>query len=240
MGTAGGVRACASFFGDEPFLVISGDALTDIDLGRWRRVIASRAGSPRWRSRRSRTRASTGSCCTTATGGSPAFRRSPPPRRRCRTSATAGSTCSTREIFDYFPPRPFVDWAQDVFPVLLENDVPFHIHETREYWNDVGSLSELKQGTFDALDGRAAPGGRWARDQPRRDRRRGSSGAGAPARRGRRDRRGGVDRTRRQDRQGRAPDGPGRARRRRHRRRARAAAREHRVPRDRASPPSRS
>ena len=31
LGTAGGVRACADFFGDEPFLVISGDALTDID-----------------------------------------------------------------------------------------------------------------------------------------------------------------------------------------------------------------
>ena len=33
LGTAGGVRDCADFFGDEPFLVISGDALTDIDLG---------------------------------------------------------------------------------------------------------------------------------------------------------------------------------------------------------------
>ncbi len=33
LGTAGGVRACADFFGEEPFLVISGDALTDIDLG---------------------------------------------------------------------------------------------------------------------------------------------------------------------------------------------------------------
>ena len=33
LGTAGGVRGCAEFFGDEPFLVISGDALTDIDLG---------------------------------------------------------------------------------------------------------------------------------------------------------------------------------------------------------------
>src|SRR5258707_14400291 len=30
LGTAGGVRACADFFGSEPFLVISGDALTDI------------------------------------------------------------------------------------------------------------------------------------------------------------------------------------------------------------------
>src|SRR6202161_3090527 len=33
LGTAGGVRACAEFFGEESFLVISGDALTDIDLG---------------------------------------------------------------------------------------------------------------------------------------------------------------------------------------------------------------
>jgi mannose-1-phosphate guanylyltransferase/mannose-1-phosphate guanylyltransferase/phosphomannomutase len=57
------------------------------------------------------------------------------------------------KIFDYFPDRPFADWAQDVFPALLENDVPFHIHEIREYWNDVGSLSELRQGTFDALRG---------------------------------------------------------------------------------------
>jgi mannose-1-phosphate guanylyltransferase/mannose-1-phosphate guanylyltransferase/phosphomannomutase len=57
------------------------------------------------------------------------------------------------QIFDYFPSRPFVDWAQDVFPALLENDVPFHIHEVREYWNDVGSLTELRRGTFDALRG---------------------------------------------------------------------------------------
>src|SRR6202035_4453082 len=30
LGTAGGVRNCAEFFGGETFLVISGDALTDI------------------------------------------------------------------------------------------------------------------------------------------------------------------------------------------------------------------
>jgi NDP-sugar pyrophosphorylase family protein len=46
-----------------------------------------------------------------------------------------------------------VDWAQDVFPALLAEDVPFYIHEIREYWNDVGSLAELRQGTFDALRG---------------------------------------------------------------------------------------
>ena len=31
--------------------------------------------------------------------------------------------------------------------------MPFHIHEVGDYWNDVGSLAELRQGTFDALRG---------------------------------------------------------------------------------------
>jgi mannose-1-phosphate guanylyltransferase/mannose-1-phosphate guanylyltransferase/phosphomannomutase len=58
------------------------------------------------------------------------------------------------EIFDYFPKdQDEVDWAHDVFPALLEHDVPFFVHEIDEYWNDVGSLTELKFGTFDALTG---------------------------------------------------------------------------------------
>src|SRR5206468_2871870 len=65
-----------------------------------------------------------------------------------------GIYCFSPEIFDYFPASDFVDWANDVFPVLLANDVPFYIHEIDEYWNDVGSLDELRSGTFDALEGR--------------------------------------------------------------------------------------
>src|SRR5947208_68109 len=53
----------------------------------------------------------------------------------------------------YFPPEPFVDWAQDVFPVLLEQDVPFYGHEIADYWNDIGNVKEFRQGNFDALEG---------------------------------------------------------------------------------------
>ena len=41
--------------------------------------------------------------------------------------------------------------ALDVFPALLDNDVPFYVHEIDAYWNDVGSLEEYRQGNFDAL-----------------------------------------------------------------------------------------
>ena len=41
----------------------------------------------------------------------------------------------------------------DVFPALLENDVPFYSHEIEAYWNDIGNLDELRQGNLDALLG---------------------------------------------------------------------------------------
>ena len=81
------------------------------------------------------------------------FQEKPAPEEALSDLGNCGIYMFEPRIFDYFPARPFVDWAQDVFPVLLENDVPFHIHEVREYWNDVGSLGELRQGTFDALRG---------------------------------------------------------------------------------------
>ena len=41
----------------------------------------------------------------------------------------------------------------DVFPRLLEGDVPFYSHEIDAYWNDIGNLEELRGGTVDALSG---------------------------------------------------------------------------------------
>ena len=81
------------------------------------------------------------------------FQEKPSPEEALSNLGNCGIYIFEPEIFDYFPERPFVDWAQDVFPTLLANDIPFHMHEVSEYWNDVGSLGELRQGTFDALRG---------------------------------------------------------------------------------------
>ena len=122
------------------------------------------------------------------------------------------------------------------FPALLENDVPFHIHEVHEYWNDVGSLAELRQGTFDALRGElrleiegeeVSPGVIVARRaSPLRE----DTEIEGPAWIGR-DVTIGARR---------AADGADRARRRREHRRWRAAAQSIVFPRHRDRPPSRS
>jgi mannose-1-phosphate guanylyltransferase len=153
LGTAGGVRKCAEFFGDEPFLVISGDALTDIDL----RALASRhreaGGIATLAVKQVPDTREYGVVLHDREGRVTGFQEKPHPDEALSDLGNCGIYVFDAAIFDYFPKRPFADWAQDVFPALLAADVPFHIHRVSEYWNDVGSLAELRRGTFDALHG---------------------------------------------------------------------------------------
>ncbi len=153
LGTAGGVRACAEFFGDEPFLVISGDALTDIDLTAFAARHREAGGIATLAVKQVPDTREYGVVLHDRAGRITGFQEKPQPDEALSDLGNCGIYMFDPSIFDYFPDRPFVDWAKDVFPALLENDVPFHIHEVREYWNDVGSLGELRQGTFDALNG---------------------------------------------------------------------------------------
>jgi mannose-1-phosphate guanylyltransferase/mannose-1-phosphate guanylyltransferase/phosphomannomutase len=153
LGTAGGVRACAEFFGEGSFLVISGDALTDIDLTALAARHRESGGLATLAVKQVPNTREFGVVLHDREGRITGFQEKPRPDEALSDLGNCGIYVFKPEIFDYFPERPFVDWAKDVFPALLENDVPFHIHEVREYWNDVGSLGELRQGTFDALRG---------------------------------------------------------------------------------------
>lgn len=153
LGTAGGVRACADFFGSEPFLVISGDALTDIDLTAFLARHHEAKGIATLAVKKVADTREYGVVLHDREGRITGFQEKPRPEEALSDLGNCGIYIFDPQVFDYFPDRPFVDWAQDVFPALLEHDVPFHIHEVREYWNDVGSLGELRQGTFDALRG---------------------------------------------------------------------------------------
>ncbi len=154
LGTAGGVRGCADFFGQEPFVIISGDALTDIDLGALTARHVQSGGIATLAVKQVPDTSEYGVVLHDRDGRVTGFQEKPAPEEALSDLGNCGIYVFDPRIFDYFPERPFVDWATDVFPVLLENDVPFHIHQINEYWNDVGSLAELKQGTFDALHGR--------------------------------------------------------------------------------------
>ena len=153
LGTAGGVRNVADFFGEDPVVVVSGDALTDTDLSALVDRHRSAGGIATLTVKRVADTREYGVVIHDADGRIQGFQEKPDPAEALSDLGNCGIYCFSREIFDHFPDRPFADWAKDVFPALLENDVPFFVHEITDYWNDVGSLDELRQGTFDALAG---------------------------------------------------------------------------------------
>src|SRR4051812_9696102 len=170
LGTAGGVGKVRDFLGEtESFLIISGDALTDIDLSAMRRAHEAnveRGAIATLATKRVEDTTQFGVSITDAEGRISGFQEKPAAAEALSDLANCGIYMFRREIFDHFPPpdhkspagdddQPpgFVDWAMDVFPGLLEGDVPFYSHEIDAYWNDIGSVSEFVQGNLDALGG---------------------------------------------------------------------------------------
>jgi mannose-1-phosphate guanylyltransferase/mannose-1-phosphate guanylyltransferase/phosphomannomutase len=153
MGTAGGVRNVRDHFGDETFLIISGDALTDIDLTALWRTHQEQGGIATLALKRVEDTSQFGVVIVGDDGRIQGFQEKPQPAEALSNLGNCGIYVFEPEIFDYFPEPEFVDWAMDVFPKLLEQDVSFYGHEFPQYWNDVGSLEEYRQGNFDALTG---------------------------------------------------------------------------------------
>ena len=154
MGTAGGVRNVRDHFGGETFLVISGDALTDIDLTAFYEAPKTKRGIATLALKRVDDPSQLGVVIVDDDGRIQGFQEKPAPGEELSNLGSCGIYMFEPEIFDYFPEPEFVDWAHDVYPALLDQDVSFYGHEIAEYWNDVGSFVEYRQGNFDALEGK--------------------------------------------------------------------------------------
>jgi mannose-1-phosphate guanylyltransferase len=153
LGTAGGVRNVRDHFGDETFLIISGDALTDIDLTSLWKAHDEQGGIATLSLKRVDDPSQIGVVILGEDGRIQGFQEKPDPAEALSNLGNCGIYVMEPEIFDYFPDTPFVDWALDVFPTLLDQDVPFYGYEIHEYWNDIGNIREFRQGNFDALTG---------------------------------------------------------------------------------------
>ncbi len=153
LGTAGGVRNVAEFFGNEPFLVMAADALTDIDLAALRAAHEANDGIATLAVTRVSDVSEFGVVITDSAGRIQGFQEKPDRAEALSDLASCMIYVLDREIFDYFPSKPVVDFAREVFPALLSNDVPFHVHQIDAYWNDVGSLPEYLRGNLDAVQG---------------------------------------------------------------------------------------
>lgn len=170
LGTAGGVRNVADFLSEtDSFLILSGDALTDIDLSVMRDAHEASGAISTMATKRVDDTTQFGVVITDEDGRVQGFQEKPDAAEALSDLANCGIYMFRREIFEHFPgpdhvspaggpdqPAGFVDWAMDIFPALLEHGEVFRSHEIDAYWNDIGSVGEFTEGNFDALTGRVS------------------------------------------------------------------------------------
>ncbi len=154
LGTAGSVRAAEAYL-DEPFLVISGDALTDFDLTALIEFHEKSGAAATLTLHRVRNPLEYGVVITDDSGRILRFQEKP------RWDEVLGDTVNTGiymidpSIFDLIPKdRPF-DFSNDVFPEMLRLGLPLYGFVAEGYWTDVGTVDEYRRANSDAVNGKA-------------------------------------------------------------------------------------
>lgn len=153
LGTAGGVKSNSDFLGGDTFIVISGDALTDIDLtglvsahrryGSIATLAVKEVSDP----------SLFGVVVADDHGRVVGFQEKPTLEEARSRLCNCGIYVFEPEILSHILPGRFDDFGRRVFPDLLRERVAFHAHTVGGYWSDVGNLHEFVKGNADALAG---------------------------------------------------------------------------------------
>jgi mannose-1-phosphate guanylyltransferase/phosphomannomutase len=153
LGTAGSVLNAREQL-DERFLVISGDVLTDIDLGELVRfhddagAVATLALKPVENPREF------GIVITDDRGRIERFLEKPTWGQVFSDQINTGIYVLDPEVLDHIAPHRPVDFSAEVFPELLGAGYPLYGFTTERYWEDVGTLDEYLKAHEDILDDR--------------------------------------------------------------------------------------
>ena len=155
LGTAGSVKAAQDALRTEPFLVMSGDAITSVDLTglaqhhRTTGAALTMALSPRSDPREF------GVAVLTDDGRIEQLLEKPSWGDVLSDRVNTGIYCVSPEVLDLIPPDESVDWAKDVVPALLARGERVMGYVADGYWEDVGSLSSYLTVQEDVLLGKA-------------------------------------------------------------------------------------
>jgi mannose-1-phosphate guanylyltransferase / phosphomannomutase len=160
LGTAGSVRLAADQL-DEPFIVISGDALCDLDLRRLVQTHEEKNAAVTIGLKAVENPLEFGIVVTDDDGRIERFLEKPSWGQVFSDTINTGIYVIDPECLRHIPTdRPY-DFAKELFPLLLEMGRPLYGCVLDGYWQDIGNLDQYRQANYDALDGKielAIPG----------------------------------------------------------------------------------
>ncbi|KPV60368.1 mannose-1-phosphate guanylyltransferase [Paenibacillus sp. A3] len=154
LGTAGSVKHAAPFL-DEPFVVISGDALTDFDLTKAIRFHQEKRSLATLVLTRARHPLEYGVVMTDDDGRIVRFLEKPSWSEVFSDTVNTGIYILEPEVLDRFEPGIAYDFSQQLFPGLLSDGKPLYGYVADGYWSDIGTLEQYRQTQFDMLDRKA-------------------------------------------------------------------------------------
>lgn len=155
LGTAGSVKNAEEALRDSPFIVISGDALTDIDLTQVIEFHQSHDGPVTIALKRVPDPLDFGVVITDERGKIQRFLEKPTWGQVFSDTINTGIYVLDPVIFDYIPAGQPFDFSSELFPALMGAGHDLYGVVVDGYWCDVGSLDSYVEAHRDILDGKA-------------------------------------------------------------------------------------
>ena len=151
LGTAGSVRLASGRLEDTT-LVISGDALCDIDLTRLVGAHKEKGAAVTIGLKSVENPLEFGIVVTDEDGRVERFFEKPSWGQVFSDTINTGIYVLEPEVLRHVPKLGPYDFSRELFPLLLEMGRPLYGHVCEGYWQDIGNLDQYRQANFDALD----------------------------------------------------------------------------------------
>ena len=153
LGTAGSVKSAQDLM-DDTFLVISGDALTNFDLGKLLEFHRSKNTLATLALYTLPNPVEYGVININTDGKIVRFQEKPSRGSVMSDHVNTGIYVLEPEILNYFDANTPFDFAKDLFPMIHEQGESLYGFNIDGYWCDVGNIAEYMRATADALSGK--------------------------------------------------------------------------------------
>ncbi|HEY2217715.1 MAG TPA: sugar phosphate nucleotidyltransferase [Gaiellaceae bacterium] len=151
LGTAGSVRLASDRLEDTT-LIISGDALCDIDLTQLVEFHRERNAAVTIGLKSVENPLEFGIVVTDEDGRVERFLEKPGWGQVFSDTINTGIYVIEPEVLKHVPRNRPYDFSKELFPLLLEMGRPIYGHVCDGYWQDIGNLDQFRQANFDALE----------------------------------------------------------------------------------------
>lgn len=156
LGTAGSVKNAIHLLDDdEPFVVISGDSMTDIDLSDIIAFHREKGAAVTIALKSVPEPLEFGVVITDENGKIDRFLEKPSWGQVFSDTINTGIYVIDPKVMDFVPDGESFDFSSDLFPLLMEKGYDLYGRVVEGYWCDVGGLDTYVQCHHDILDGKA-------------------------------------------------------------------------------------